>query len=196
MTRGLALLLGLTIVFGVVRPAAAQKQVGDPVNTMASVAPNRSVMILTTECGPGSLPAGWVKAYGGVTILASASPGGPLLGTLPIPWPVPDPGPESGWCPFSIIPGVPPGTYYVVMVVGLTTQTSAAASDWKQVVVTSQTCTAPPLVPVVIPGSPVVNGTDVAVVLDVSVSMLAQDVAPQFRHGQLRLLLRSAHCLQ
>jgi hypothetical protein len=128
---------------------------------VALVLGNRAVGI-STLCGPGSIPAWWVQPYGGMTILASASPGGTLLGTVPIPWPVPDPGPESGWCPGTVIPGAPPGTYYVLMVYGLTTQTSAQPSDWVQVVVGPRNCTAPPQPPILVPGSPVVNGTSVA----------------------------------
>jgi hypothetical protein len=48
------------------------------------------------------------------------------------------------------------------MVYGLTTQTSAQPSDWVQVVVGPRNCTAPPLPPILVPGSPVVNGTSVA----------------------------------
>jgi hypothetical protein len=161
MTRGFVLLLGLIVGFGFARPALAQ-QVGDPVPTVALVLGNRAVMITTPQCGPGAIPAWWVQQYGGVTILASASPGGPLLGILPIPWPVPDPGPESGWCPGIVVPGAPPGTYYVLMVYGLTNQTSASPSDWQQVVVGTRTCTAPPLPPIPVPGSPV-NGHGVTV---------------------------------
>jgi hypothetical protein len=160
MTRGFALLIGLMVGFGIARPAAAQ-QVGDPVVTVAMVLANRAVMI-TTPCNSGSIPAWWVKPYGGMTILASGTPGGPLLGTLPIPWPTPDPEPESGWCPGTIIPGAPPGTYWVLMVYGLTNQTSAPASAWQQVVVGPRTCTAPPQPPVLV-APPVVNGHDVAV---------------------------------
>jgi hypothetical protein len=160
MTRGLVLLLGLTVGFGIARPAAAQ-QVGDPVTTIAMVLANRALLI-NTPCNSGAIPAWWVKPYGGMTILASATPGGPLLGSLPIPWPVPDPGPESGWCPGALIPGAPPGTYWVLMVYGLTTQTSATASDWKQVVVGGGGCTAAPQPPVLV-APPVINGHDVAV---------------------------------
>jgi hypothetical protein len=104
-----------------------------------------------------------VKPYGGMTILASASPGGSVLAALPIPWPNPDPGPESGWCPGTYVPGPPPGTYYVLMVYGLTSQTSAPASAWQQVVVGTRACTAPPLPPLLVPGFPFIDGTYVAV---------------------------------
>jgi hypothetical protein len=161
MTRGFVLLVCLGLALGLARPVLAQ-QVGDPVSTFAMVGGNRAVLI-TTPCDTGAIPAYWVKPYGGMTILASASPGGPLLATLPIPWPTPDPGPESGWCPGTIVPGAPPGTYWVLMVYGLTNTTSASPSAWQRVVVGGTTaCTAPPLPPVVIPGSPVVSGASVA----------------------------------
>lgn len=161
MTRGIVLLVSLPIAVGLARPATAQ-QVGDPVTTVAMVLANRAVMI-TTPCTDGAIPAYWVKPYGGMTILASASPGGPLLASLPIPWPNPDPGPESGWCPGTIVPGAPPGTYWVLMVYGLTNATSASASAWQRVVVGgTPTCTSAPFPPVLIPGSPVVSGTSVA----------------------------------
>lgn len=161
MTRGLVLLVSLAVAVGLARPASAQ-QVGDPVSTVAMVLANRAVLI-TTPCTDGAIPAYWVKPYGGMTILASASPGGPLLATLPLPWPTPDPGPESGWCPGTIVPGAPPGTYWVLMVYGLTNSTSAPSSAWQRVVVGGATaCTAPPLPPVLVPGSPVVTGTSVA----------------------------------
>ena len=160
MTRGFVVVLSVAVGLGVAQPAAAQ-QIGDPVTTIARVLANRAVMV-TTACNSGAIPASWVKPYGGMTILASASPGGPLLARLPIPWPVPDPGPESGWCPTVIVPGAPPGTYWVVMVYGLTTQTSAPASAWQQVVVGGGGCTAPPQPPVLV-APPVITGHDVAV---------------------------------
>lgn len=160
MTRGFVVVLGLMVGLSVARPATAQ-QIGDPVTTIARVLANRAV-IITAACDSGAIPAWWVKPYGGMTILASGSPGGPLLASLPIPWPVPDPGPESGWCPGAIVPGAPPGTYWVVMVYGLTTQTSAPASAWQRVVVGGGGCTAPPQPPVLV-APPVINGHDVAV---------------------------------
>jgi hypothetical protein len=160
MTRGFLTLIGVAVALGLARPALAQ-HVGDPVPTIALALANQAVMISTTQCGPGSLPAWWVKPFGGMTILASSSPGGPLLATLPVPWPTPDPDPESGWCPGAIVVGPPPGTYWVLMVYGLTTQTSASANDWKQVVVPPRNCVGPPLPPV-LTHPPVVNGSSVS----------------------------------
>ena len=105
MNRGFVLLFVLFVGLGLARPAAGQ-EVGDPVVTFASVLANRAVLI-GTNCENET--AYWVEPYGGMTILASHSPGGPLVATLPIPFPTPRPTPESDWCPGALVPGAPPG---------------------------------------------------------------------------------------
>jgi hypothetical protein len=160
MTRAMTLVVALTIV-AVGAGSAGAQQTGDPVPTRASViGPGSRTVVIDTDCG--GTTAYWVEPYGGMTILASFSPGGAPVARLPILFPNPRPGIESNWCPFVVVPGAPPGTYWVVMVYGLTNQTSAPPSAWTRVVVGAPACAARPLPPVVPLGSPVISGNTVA----------------------------------
>jgi hypothetical protein len=83
--------------------------------------------VAAVSYGPGQRDA--IEALG-VTLLVSASPGGPLLASLgqTRPWPA-----TTG--PVYIFPGAPPGSYWVVMVIGLTTSTTAPPSAWVPLVI-------------------------------------------------------------
>jgi hypothetical protein len=122
-------------------PAAAQ--LGAPVTGQFSSAGQAGVIVLWegTEEDPGHEAE--AAALGGFTLLGSLSPGGAVVASLPLPWPPPTPR-----SPMFIVPNVPPGTYYVVVVKGLTTSTGLVSpGSWQRVVVPTP-CTTPPLAPV------------------------------------------------
>jgi hypothetical protein len=157
MTRGLVLLLGLTLGFAFARPAAAQTT-GDPFPFTATT--NNTSVIVLGSCGPDGPGFNHIAyALGGASILASASPGGPLLASLPLPAGTLSAEQQAAYCPIAIIPGAPPGTYWVLLVYGLTNQTSAPASAWRQITIGGQACTSAPNVPVFISSAPVVGST-------------------------------------
>jgi hypothetical protein len=134
--RVLAVLLVL-----IARPGLAQ--VGAPVEGQWSTAGPAGVFVAWagTDDDPGHETEG--AELGGFTLLGASAAGGPVIATLPKPWPPPTPQP----LPF-IVPNVPPGTYWVVVVKGLTTSTSLVPVDaWQRVVVPAP-CTTAPLAPV------------------------------------------------
>jgi hypothetical protein len=114
------------LLAGAAAPAAAQGA-GDPLHTVAE-AEGGTAAIAVYAYEPGQREA--IEALG-VTLLVSASPGGPLLASLgqSAPWP------GSANEPVFIFPGAPPGSYWVVLVIGLTTSTTAPASAWVPLVI-------------------------------------------------------------
>lgn len=135
------------------------QQVGDPIDTHAFVSPGGTVALVTdASCVPAfGSPA---EALGGATLLASATPGGPLLASLPL-RPVKPSNPDERWCPGIFVPGPPPGNYWVLLVYGLTTSATASLGDWKPLVVPAR-CTGRPLPPVLSFGMPQIVGSSVA----------------------------------
>ncbi len=71
-----------------------------------------------------------MTSAGGVTLFAAASPNGAILARVPyFPPFIPDPDELNytyGWTYF----GVPPGTYYVAVILGVVATPNIAASDW------------------------------------------------------------------
>jgi hypothetical protein len=65
-------------------------------------------------------------------------------------------------CPAFIIPGVPPGTYWVTVVYGFVSTENVAVSAWQPITVAGA-CTRAPSPPVLLPGQPVITGDDVSV---------------------------------
>jgi hypothetical protein len=87
----------------------------------------RTVTIGDAQCIENEF--GTAREFGGATVLVSSSPGGPVIATLPI---------YAGgltWCARATVPGAPPGSYWVILVYGITTTTSAPAEYWKPLVV-------------------------------------------------------------
>ena len=82
------------------------------------------------------------EADGGVTLLASGSPGGPLLARVSFLPPF-EKDLEAGILPRFQFNGVPPGTYYVVLVAGVVGAPTVAPGAWKPIVVAGG-CTAAP----------------------------------------------------
>lgn len=131
-----ALVLAVALVV-LALPAAAQQ--GAPVTGQFSSAGPAGVFVAWegTEEDPEHLVE--AAALGGFTLLGSLSAGGPVIASLPLPWPPPAPRP-----PVFIVPNVPPGSYFVVVVKGLTQSTALVpVSAWQQVVVPAACMVAP-----------------------------------------------------
>ncbi|MEZ5289701.1 MAG: hypothetical protein R2745_01320 [Vicinamibacterales bacterium] len=157
MTRALTLLAALAAVGGPPVPAAAQTT-GDPFPFLANATPS-TVFVLG---GCDNTNRHIVYGLGGASVLASSSPGGPLLASVPLPAGTLSAEDQANYCPSLVVPGPPPGTYWILMVYGLTNMTSAPPSAWRQVVVAPRTCVGVPLPPVLSSNSPVINGTSIA----------------------------------
>lgn len=99
------------------------------------------VYFIAGECDDSVLEDG-ILAAGGSTLLVASAAGAPAFGSLFVPVDPLDP------CPRFIARGVPPGTYWLLYVVGNTTVTSALPSDWSPLVVQAS-CIGPPGVPAV-----------------------------------------------
>lgn len=116
--------------------------------------PGQAILPLSIITPPGAVDVRFaapiqfrdaMTAAGGVTVFAASAPNGPLFVRLPFPGPFPPPPTEEmdayGW----YFPGVPPGTYYLAVIIGLVTTTNIPDAAWTRVVVAGPTpCTAPP----------------------------------------------------
>lgn len=84
-----------------------------------------------------------MTSAGGVTLFAAASPNGPILARVPyFPPFIRDPNELNytyGWTYF----GVPPGTYYVAVILGVVATPNIPAGDWTAMVVPGG-CSGPP----------------------------------------------------
>jgi hypothetical protein len=91
----------------------------------------------------GQNTIGQMTGAGGVTLFAAASPNGAILARVPYFPPFVDDSDELnytyGWSYF----GVPPGTYYVAVILGVVATPNIAASAWTAVVVPGG-CSVPP----------------------------------------------------
>jgi hypothetical protein len=127
---------------------------GDPFPFALAGGSSFPVVLIGGNCNePGYEAWEAAVAAGGATILASYSPGGPVIATIPLPAQLePPPGltpDEAGtyqWCPSYTVIGPPPGTYWITMVVGLVNFSNGPASVWKQLIVGDR-CSGPPPVP-------------------------------------------------
>jgi hypothetical protein len=86
----------------------------------------RTVYIGDAQCDG---EVGSLRELGGATVLVSNAPGGAVIATLPLYAGGP------GWCARATVPGAPPGSYWVILVYGITTATSAPGEYWKPLVV-------------------------------------------------------------
>ena len=139
----LARLVTAAVLIGVCMVAEAQAR-AQPVGTAFTplaiqTAPNLAEIGIYT----GQNTIDEMNAAGGVTIFAAASPNGAILARVPyFPPFVPDPNELNyvySWAFF----GVPPGTYYVTVILGVVATPNIAASDWTAVVVPGGCTTAP-----------------------------------------------------
>lgn len=161
--RKTAVLMVLVVETAWARPASAQTiKLGDPIPTKVAVVQNGARVDINADCTYDDdigLDVGeGLHMYGGATLLASATPGGPLLATVPMPPQVV--GSDDTWCPNLRVPGPPPGTYYVLYVFGFTNHTTAPASAWQPMVVPAR-CNGRPLPPVNASGLPLIVGSQV-----------------------------------
>ena len=150
MAHALAVAWGLAAT---VQPAAAQAA-GDPV-PFGVTSGNGIVLVLVPGCNGNA-----AQALGGITLFGSYSPSGSYVGVLPQRATVDGEGQPE--CPAFVIPGVPPGTYWVTVVYGFVTTESVPVSAWQPITVGGG-CTRAPSPPVVLPGQPVITGHSVAV---------------------------------
>lgn len=84
-----------------------------------------------------------MESAGGVTIFAAASPNGAILARIPYFPPFEDPPDEESYTYAWGYFGVPPGTYYVAVILGVVATPNIAASDWTAMVVPGG-CSGPP----------------------------------------------------
>lgn len=84
-----------------------------------------------------------MDSAGGVTVFAASAPNGPLIVRLPFLGPFPPPQTDTlvdyGW----YFPGIPPGTYYVAVLLGVIDTPNIAAADWTPAVVPGSCTTVP-----------------------------------------------------
>lgn len=154
--RRIAVLLGMAFMVAAgVAPVSAQA-VGDPFPFDYFVTPDGRSLSITGQCQMDDELADNAMLLGGATLFASTSPGGPVLAAVPLP--KPGPGYEFQYCPGFSLNGPPPGTYYVLMVYGLTSTHSAPPSAWRPVVIASRCTNAAPLPPQLPPGMPNIGG--------------------------------------
>lgn len=128
----------MVVALGV--PALARAQAGAPVEGMTATAGFAGVLVIWegTELDPGHQAEG--AALGGFTLLGALTAGGPVIAALSRPWPPPTP-----QAPGFIVPSPPPGTYWVVVVKGLTQSTALVpVSAWQRIVVPGPCTMAPP----------------------------------------------------
>jgi hypothetical protein len=156
LVRGVRLAAAALTIAGVVMAtpqSAAAQAVGDAVPF--AVTSGNGVVIVGPVCDPNV-----TEALGGLTLFGSRSPSGPYVGVLP------QPGGRDGegqpQCPVFIIPGVPPGTYWVTVTYGLNSTENVDVSAWQPITV-SGGCTNAPKPPILLPGQPVVVGNSVSV---------------------------------
>ena len=133
-------LAAAALIACVLTAAEAGAQIGTAFTPLAvQTYPNAALIQIYT----GQNTIDQMNNDGGVTIFAAASPNGAILARVPyFPPFIPDPNELSntyGWTFF----GVPPGTYYVAVILGVVAAPNIAASDWTAVVVPGG-CTAAP----------------------------------------------------
>lgn len=112
---------------------------GQAILPLAVIAPPNAVDIRFEA--PSEFRAA-MNAAGGVTVFAASAPNGPLFVRLPFLGPFPEPSTDTqvsyGW----YFPGVPPGTYWLAVVLGVVTTTNIPDTAWTRVVVPGATACA------------------------------------------------------
>ncbi|MGD9905738.1 MAG: hypothetical protein AB7U83_19880 [Vicinamibacterales bacterium] len=146
-----AMTLVAALALGV--PRTVQAQTGTAVDFFAHT--SGSILLVFPNCEPHV-----ATSAGGLTLYGATSPGGSFLGLLHGK-PVVD-GEGQAACPTFIVPGIPPGTYWITVVYGLVTAVSVPPSAWKPITV-GAACATAPLPPVLLPDQPVVTGNTVSI---------------------------------
>jgi hypothetical protein len=101
---------------------AAGQSVGDPVPFGVT---SGTGVVLVVPAGCDGYRA---QALGGITLFGSRAPSGSYVGVLPQRTRLDGEGQPE--CPPFIVPGVPPGTYWVTVVYGFVTTEDVPASAW------------------------------------------------------------------
>lgn len=124
------LLVLLALALGALTAADAAAQVGRPYTPLSvKTYPNiAEIGIYVGQSTIGEMDAN------GVTLFAASAPNGPILARIAYTGPFADPG-EGNYVYSWFFPGVPPGTYYVTVVLGVVAAPNIAANQWAQVVV-------------------------------------------------------------
>ncbi len=124
--RPLRVLMVCAALFTVSVPPAAARAAGQPLEIQTGVF-GQLVRIELVD---------WATAEGdgGLTLFASSSPGGPIVARVAFLPPFAK-DLEAGILPRFEFNGVPPGTYYVVLVSGVVGTPSVPPSAWRQLVV-------------------------------------------------------------
>ncbi len=127
-------------IVGILSAAPASAQVGTAFTPLAiATAPSYASIRIYT----GQNTIDQMNAAGGVTLFAATAPNGTVLARVPyFPPFLPNPNeldPTYGWD----YPGVPPGTYYVAVILGIVAAPNIAPGDWTQLVVPGG-CAGPP----------------------------------------------------
>jgi hypothetical protein len=140
MRRSSSGLAAAALVTSVLTAAEADAQVGTALPLSVQTAPNSALILVST--GQNTLQR--MNSAGGVTVFAAASPNGTILARIPYFPPFVDETDDElnntyGWGYF----GVPPGTYYVAVILGVVATPNIAASAWTAVVVPGA-CSTPP----------------------------------------------------
>jgi hypothetical protein len=120
--------------------ASLAQKVGDPLPVFAGMVGSAAVIGSECDTNPDVEMAVW--ANGGATLFAAATPNGAPLAVVPIRTPFPNRDP----CPGLFVPGAPPGTYSLLMTIGIVTSASAPPGAWVPLVVPPR-CTGAPGVP-------------------------------------------------
>ena len=133
-------LAAAALVVGVLAAAEVSAQIGTAFTPLAILTvPN--IADIRIYLGQNTIDQ--MTNAGGVTLFAAASPNGPILARVPyFPPFIPDPNELNytyGWTYF----GVPPGTYYVAVILGVVATPNIPASDWTAVVVPGGCTSAP-----------------------------------------------------
>ena len=136
----LSTLLALSTLALGATDAAAQAQVGQPFTPLA-VQTYPNVAEIGIYLGQNTIDE--MNAAGGVTLFAASAPNGPILARIAYTAPfVRDPN-ELNYVYSWAYHGVPAGTYYVTVILGIVATPNIAANQWAQVVVPGGCSSAP-----------------------------------------------------
>lgn len=132
--------LAAALVVSLLCAVEAGAQNGTPFTPLAiATAPSYASIRIYT----GQNTIDQMNSAGGVTLFAATAPNGPILARVAYSAPfVPNPNeldPTYGWD----YPGVPPGTYYVAVILGIVATPNIADSAWTQLVVPGACPSAP-----------------------------------------------------
>ena len=145
----------LLLVTGLAGIAGAQA-IGDPIAPTDLVIAGPPLPWLELSVTPTAANA--AHNLGGVTFFAATGPGGSILARVALS--SRPSGPPGGWPDFEFA-GIPPGTYYIVLIYGIVGAPSVPAAAWRPLTF-GTSCAGPPGMSIL---TPTVNGTTVTLTL-------------------------------